>query len=257
MTERQIFEPDGRAIPYFDQGEGPALVLLPGRGLDISYLGILAPMLAEESGHRVVRIGSRRPTDGAALTMHDLAQDVVDVMDHVGVAHAWVGGHAFGGAVARTVGFDHTDRVNGLLLLGVEAAEPLSADAAQVLETAFSDAGEDEILEILPALVGDFANPLVAWRFFARARDAGVEPMQTAALASTPASEWAALAPTVPVLVLQGSNDPITPVANGEQLRASAPDRVSVVALEGGGHLFAATHAGDTAGVIEDYLDWD
>jgi pimeloyl-ACP methyl ester carboxylesterase len=52
--------------------------------------------------------------------MHDLAQDVVDVMDHIGLGHAWVGGHAFGGSVARAVSLDHIDRVGGVLLLGVE-----------------------------------------------------------------------------------------------------------------------------------------
>jgi pimeloyl-ACP methyl ester carboxylesterase len=145
----------------------------------------------------------------------------VDVLDHLEVADAWVGGHAFGGTVARFVAIDHHDRVNGVLLLGVEG-------------TAGSDAAPD-------------GDDIV--------RDKDVEAMQRAAREVT--GELSALADGVPVLVIQGTEDAITPTANGELLRASAPGLVSVVAVEGGGHLFPATHVGATSWAIEDYLDWD
>ncbi|SFI77465.1 MULTISPECIES: alpha/beta fold hydrolase [Microbacterium] len=226
ITERQIFEPDGRAIPYVDEGTGPALLLLPARGLDITYLGTLASVLVEED-FRVVQVGARRP--GAdALTMHDLAQDVVDVMDHLGVEHAWIGGHAFGGAVARTVALDHHDRANGVLLLGV-------------------DAGETESL----------SGSAPDHEFLARARDTAIDAVQAAALAATPEPEWAAIAPGLPALIIQGTDDRITPAAGGRRLQASAADRATLVDIDGGGHLFVSTHAGHTAAVIEDYLDWD
>ncbi len=193
MTQPDIFEPDGRAVTYVDEGEGPALVLVPGRGTDISGLGTLAGVLAEE-GFRVVRIGAGRAVDATSSTAaEDAARDVVDVMDAISLEDAWIGGHAFGGVIARAVSRDHTDRVNGVLLLGVEGTE----------------------------------SP-----------DGG-------------------LAPGVPVLVIQGGDDSITPATNGEQLQTGAPDRVSVVTLDGAGHLFPSTHAGETAAVIEDYLDWD
>jgi len=229
LAETQIFEPDGRAIPYVDErADGPALVLIPGRGLNISYLGPLTHALAEEDFH-VVRIGPRHPRAAAdqVVSMHDLAQDVVDVMEHLGLASAWVGGHAFGGSVARAVSLDHPGRVNGVLLLGVEGAvatDELSSDVSEI-----------------PA----------------QARDAEVESMQRAALEATPELEWSSLAPAVPVLVVQGTEDRMTPPSNGEELQASAPDRVSVARVEGGGHLFPVTHVGATAWPIEDYLDWD
>ncbi|MBZ4485861.1 alpha/beta hydrolase [Microbacterium sp. cx-55] len=219
MPDSQIFEPDGRAIPFEVEGDGPAVVLLPGQGLNIGYLGPLAHSVAQEDFH-LIRIGARRPTD-AAVTLHDLAQDVVDVLDHLGVADAWVGGHAFGGTVARFVAIDHHDRVNGVLLLGVEG-------------TAGSD-GPDDGTDV--------------------ARDKDLEAMQRAAREAT--GELSALADGVPVLIIQGTEDTITPTANGELLRAAAPGLVSVVAVEGGGHLFPATHVGATSWAIEDYLDWD
>lgn len=217
MTDIQIFEPEGRAIPFTVEGEGPALTLIAGHGLNVTYLELLSHSVSEED-FRVVSIGSRRPSD-AAVTMHDLAQDVVDVMTHLSISDAWVGGHAFGGAVARVVALDHHDRVNGVLLLGVDETGPSEAALAAI-----------------PA----------------PSRDAEVDALQIAAWESP-----AELAQGVPVLVVQGTEDPISPIANGEKLQAEAPDRVSVVAVDGGGYLFPFTHMGATSWAIEDYLDWD
>ncbi|MBB2974823.1 pimeloyl-ACP methyl ester carboxylesterase [Microbacterium endophyticum] len=220
MADTQIFEPDGRAIPYAIEGNGAAVVLIAGQGLNIDSLGTLAHSVAAED-FTLVRIGSRRPAD-AAVSMRDIAQDVIDVMDHLEVADAWVGGHGFGGSVAREVAVDYADRVNGLLLLGVE-----SADQAGGLEVA-------QIPEHL--------------------RDADVAELQGAA---REASDLAPLAEGIPVLVIQATEDPITPAANGDALQAAAPDRVSVVRVEGAAHMFPVTHIGEASWAIEDYLDWD
>lgn len=158
-------------------------MLIAAQGLAIDYLGTLAHLLAEED-FRVLRIASR------PASAHELARDVVDIMDAVDVKDAWLGGHAFGGSVARAVAIDFHDRVNGVLLLGVEA--------------------------------GDLT-----------------------------------LAEGLPVLVIQGSADEVTPPANGEALQAAAPDRVSVVSIDGGGHMFPSENVGATSWAIEDYLDWD
>ncbi|WP_300268249.1 alpha/beta hydrolase, partial [Microbacterium sp.] len=66
-----------------------------------------------------------------------------------------------------------------------------------------------------------------------------------------------ALAPAIPVLIVQASEDDVTPAANAESLQATAPERASIKRVEGAGHLFPATHAIETAVIIEEYLDWD
>ncbi|MDQ1128146.1 alpha/beta fold hydrolase [Microbacterium sp. SORGH_AS_0888] len=188
MAEPLVFEPERRAIPYVIEGDGPVVVLLPDRGLEIGYLGPLAHSLASED-FRVVRIG----WGNRDASPQELAEDVVAVLEQAGVADGWIGGHGFGGTVARVLTHAHHERANGLLLLGVEAG----ADG--------------------PAVLAD----------------------------------------GIPVLVVQGAEDTVTPPANGEALRASAPGLVSVVTVDGGEHLFPATHVGATSWAIEDYLDWD
>jgi pimeloyl-ACP methyl ester carboxylesterase len=187
MTDTQIFEPDGRAIPFAIEGEGPvSLVLLPEGNVGADGLGVISHYLVEEAGFHVVRVGRR--AESVAVDVR--VEDVVAVLDHIGLEHTWIGGHGAGGTVARVFAQTHSDRSNGLLLLGVEA-------------------------EDIP------------------------------------------LAPLMPVLVIQGSDDEITPPANGERLQATAPERASVKNLDGAGHLFPATHPIETAFIIEEYLDWD
>ena len=118
MTEIQTFEPDGRAIPFVEEGDGPVkLVLIPERGQDA--LGVVGHYLAEEAGFHVVRIGYRAGS-GGRLAAAEHAEDVIAVMDHLGLDHSWIGGHGFGGTVARAAVAAHHERANGLLLLGVE-----------------------------------------------------------------------------------------------------------------------------------------
>lgn len=187
MTTATIstFEPDGRAIAYIDEGAGPALVLIPETGQDIASLGTLASILVEED-FRVLRLA---PLDVTA-DVSGLAQAVVDIMDAVGLEHSWIGGHGFGGTVARAVALGHHDRVNGVLLMAPEDVD------------------------------GDLVDD-------------------------------------IPVLVIHGTDDDVTPLAVSERLVASAPAIVSLKQVEGAGHLFPVTHPGETSWFIEDYLDWD
>jgi len=177
MTESRIFEPDGRAIVFAAEGAGPDIVLVVEEGAGLDSLAGLSHSVAAED-FRVVRVQTGRP------------QDVVDLLDELEITGAWIGGHGAGGTVARAVSVAHHERINGIVLLGVEADAPA-----------------------LPA--------------------------------------------GIPVLVIQASDDEITPPANGEALREAAPAQVSVVTIEGGGHRFPSARAGETAWAIEDYLDWD
>ncbi|MDT0180037.1 alpha/beta hydrolase [Microbacterium sp. ARD31] len=190
MPDSQIFEPSGRAIPFVDEGDGPIkLVLIPEPGEGRDALGVVGHYLAEEAGFHVIRIGHRADADGSP-SLDERAEDVVAVMDHLGLDRSWIGGHGFGGTVARAVVASHADRANGLLLLGVE---------------------DDDI----------------------------------------------ALAPVIPVLIIQGTEDDVTVPANGDRLQSTAPERASVKPLDGAGHLFPLTHPIETAVIIEEYLDWD
>ena len=119
MTQPSIFEPEGRAVPFVDEGEGPVtLVLVTDRSLEADGLGVISHYLAEEAGFRVVRIGSRAAAEG--ITAAERAADAAAVIEGLGIDDTWIGGHGRGSTIARTFAIDHPERVNGLLMLGVE-----------------------------------------------------------------------------------------------------------------------------------------
>ena len=64
------------------------------------------------------------------------------------------------------------------------------------------------------------------------------------------------LAPALPVLIIQGTTDAVTPVAHAERLRDAAPERASIKTVEGD-HGFPGANPIETAVIIEEYLDWD
>lgn len=187
MTQHRIFETEGRAIPYIEEGSGPiGLVLIASESLERDGLGTVTHYLDEEAGFRVVRVG--QSADRTAVA--DRIADVEAVIDHLGFATTWIGGYGAGGTIAREYANTHTERLNGLLLLSVEDVD-------------------------IP------------------------------------------LAPMIPVLIVQATEDATAPFANGEKLQATAPDRASIKTVEGADHLFPVTHPIETAVIIEEYLDWD
>lgn len=187
MTQQSIFETEGRTIPYIEEGSGPiGLVLITTEGPDSGGLGIVTHYLDEEAGFRIVRVGK----SGERSTVAERVEDAAAVIDHLGFTSTWVGGHGFGGTLAREFARQHPERVSGLLLLGVEEVE-------------------------------------------------------------TP------LAPMIPVLIVQATDDEVTPAANAEKLQATAPERASIKTVAGADHLFPVTHPIETAIIIEEYLDWD
>ncbi|WP_426169829.1 alpha/beta fold hydrolase [Microbacterium sp. DWRC1-3] len=134
MTETQIFEPDGRAIPFVDEGDGPVkLVLIQERDLAADVLGVVSHYLAEEAGFHVLRIGHRAEAKREEVSLDDRVEDALAVIEHVGLGDTWVGGHGFGGTVARAFALAHADRVNGLALLAVEESDIPLAPVMPVL----------------------------------------------------------------------------------------------------------------------------
>ncbi|MGF2948594.1 alpha/beta fold hydrolase [Microbacterium alcoholitolerans] len=147
MTQKTIFEPEGRAVPFVDEGEGPVtLVLVTNRDLEADGLGVISHYLAEEAGFRVVRVGTRAAADG--VSVQERATDAVAVLDHLDIADTWVGGHGHGSTIARVFAAEHTDRVNGLLMLGVEDEQIPLAPGIPVL---IIQAENDDVTPAAPA----------------------------------------------------------------------------------------------------------
>ena len=107
---------------YYEEhgtGTGRPLVLVHGAlsGIGTSF-GAILPLLARTRRVIAVELQAhcRTPDTDRALSVEAFAEDVVELLDRLGVDRADVYGWSMGGAVALRLGLAHPDRVGRLVL---------------------------------------------------------------------------------------------------------------------------------------------
>jgi pimeloyl-ACP methyl ester carboxylesterase len=113
-----VLERPGARLVYEVTGDGPAVVLIHGFGLDMRMWDPQVEPLAAR--FRVMRydcrgFGASGPFDSAVPYTH--AGDLVALLDHLGIADAVLAGLSFGGQVALQTALADPARVRGLALL--------------------------------------------------------------------------------------------------------------------------------------------
>ena len=117
--------------------EEHALIFYPGGKVDERAYAPLLHQLASD-GPDVCLV--KMPARLAVLGM-DRADDV---MKSCSYAHWYIGGHSLGGAAATHYAAEHADALDGVILLGAYAMDPLPED----LETVVIYGSEDRVLDM-------------------------------------------------------------------------------------------------------------
>ncbi|MGO8923599.1 MAG: alpha/beta fold hydrolase [Xanthobacteraceae bacterium] len=101
--------------------DAPPIVLIHGAGCNLEDMRALGEQLAAR--HRVILIdrpgmgwSKRKTRDGSAPQFQ--AAILREVLDQLGIAHAMIVGHSWGGALATNFALDYPDRTAALILLG-------------------------------------------------------------------------------------------------------------------------------------------
>ncbi|MGH3388194.1 MAG: alpha/beta fold hydrolase [Actinomadura sp.] len=145
-------ELDGTSLAYDDVGDGPAVVLLHAGIADRRMWTPLLERLADR--HRVVAYDLRgygesaRPT--ASFAHHD---DVVGLLDRLGVDEAALVGCSSGGAVAIDAALAHPDRVAGLALLGSAVSGHRWSESDELWDQVVGDVDETDLDAVAAAEV--------------------------------------------------------------------------------------------------------
>jgi pimeloyl-ACP methyl ester carboxylesterase len=113
---------NGLHMYYERYGSGSPLVLLHGGNLTIDLnFASLIPRLA--LSHEVIGVelqGHGRTADiDREITPSALADDVVALLDHLGIGSAHIFGHSMGGAAAMELAISHSDRVRAVVAASV------------------------------------------------------------------------------------------------------------------------------------------
>jgi pimeloyl-ACP methyl ester carboxylesterase len=240
------FEHDDIDFHYLDVGRGVPFVFQHGIGGDVRQpAGLFAPpqgirlLCLDARGH-----GQTQPLgEPSALTFDVFGDDLVALLDHLGVDQALIGGISMGAGVALNVAVRYPERVAGLVLArpawlgGPMPPEnvALYATLARLLRTVATAANPDHALR---CALGQFeasddyrelliTSPDTAQSLRGQLTNeravAAVARLERLPADSPLADLRAAKAIQVPALVLAHRQDPIHRFAFGERLAGAIP----------------------------------
>lgn len=252
-------EVNGIRIHYYEQGraESPAVVLVHGLGGRAEDWRNLTPFLLAEGFHVFVPdlpgFGrSERPAN-FSYSIPDQEAVVLGFMDAVGVKQADLGGWSMGGWIVQRLAADHPDRVRKLMLFdsaGIHEA-PKWKVGLFTPESALELEALDALLMPHPPQVPEF----IAKDILRTSRENAwvVRRALNSMLAGKDTTEELLPKLKMPVLIVWGSDDHITPVSQGEKIHQLVPQSQLVV-INGCGHLAAVQCADRIAPKMETFL---
>jgi pimeloyl-ACP methyl ester carboxylesterase len=116
------FTHEGHEIHYDEYGSGDRpIVLIHGLLMNNHMFDRLGPELAER-GNRVITVDllghgrSERPADMSSYSMLFFAEQIVGLLDHLGIKEAVIGGTSLGANVTLEMAYQSPDRVKGMLV---------------------------------------------------------------------------------------------------------------------------------------------
>lgn len=222
----------GIATNYLDAGDGPAVVLVHGSGPGVTGYAnwrLNLPVLARR--YRVIApdmagFGYSARPDGLVCDVDLWANQVVGVLDALGLERASLVGNSFGGGIALRVAARYPQRVHKLVLMGsvgvpftltpgldaVWGYQPSVAAMRRLLELFVWDRElvNDDLAELRhrASIEPGFQESFAA--LFPAPRQRWVDAMATA--------DERIRALTHPTLVVHGRDDNIIPVSNALRL---------------------------------------
>ena len=121
MSETLTLETERGTLAYEQQGEGPLVILMPGLGdLRQSYR-FMAPKLAE-AGYTAVSMDLRGHGDTSVpwpeYTTEAVAQDLLQLIDHLAKGPAIVVGNSFSAGVAVWTATERPEVISGIAIIG-------------------------------------------------------------------------------------------------------------------------------------------
>jgi pimeloyl-ACP methyl ester carboxylesterase len=120
-------EVDGARLWYAEWATGSQsrpVLLLHGGFANTNYFGMLIPSLIEH-GYRVIAMDSpghgRSTRPDRPLTYHEMAEDVIGLLDRLKVAKVELVGWSDGGIIGLDLALNHPERLGGVFAFGANA----------------------------------------------------------------------------------------------------------------------------------------
>ncbi|MGW5823036.1 alpha/beta fold hydrolase [Streptomyces noursei] len=245
---------------YFEDsgGDGPVVVFSHGNLMDRR---MWAPQVEAVRGEfRCVvwdeRLHGLSKDDGELYTYWESADDLLGLLDHLGVSRATLVGHSQGGFLSLRAALRAPERVRALVLVDTAAVAWPPAALAQMggVSEAFRAGGPDMVAPVLLDLL--LGKPAIheewlrSWREQPRTRLADA----VAVLMSVDDVSGRLGEITAPALIVHGERDQPVPLAFGQMLRDQLPGALDLLVVPGAGHTPNLTHPEATNGPLTTFL---
>ena len=256
---------DGVRLHYSVTGRagGPPVLLIQGLGADKHAWNL--QRLALASGYRTIALDNRGAGRSdkpyGAYTLEQMADDAATVLDDAGVDTAHVVGASMGGAITQLVALRHPHRIRSMtlactacrnhawrreLLAGWAETAQREGMGAMTAEAARWTIGPRSFRRLSPAL--GWLGPL------ALSRPPHAFAGQVAAILAVDDDHADLLAEVdVPVLVVVGNQDILTPRGDSEELAERIPT-AELVVIAGAAHGLMIEHATTFNRVLLDFI---
>ena len=257
-----LCEVNGQWLYYEDTGGNlPALVLAHGLLMDHE---MFAPQVdALRSRYRVItwdaRCHGQTETTDDPFSYEDVAEDLKGLLDHLGIAHAVIGGMSQGGFVALRFALKNPERVDALVLLSTQAGaeDPDKAGLYEsMLDVWEADGLNDQLAETIAAIVlgneWPGRDPWIArWRQQTRSL---LRPAFNALVGRQDIHDRLGEI-KAPTLVIHGTADAAIEMELAQQMCSGLANCRSLITIEGGGHASNLTHPALVNAALEQFLD--
>lgn len=252
------FVVNGYEVHYFEGGTGQPVLLIHGLGAQAQdNWAQLAPVLVH-AGYHVYAIdllgyGHSSKPSTARYSIPEEARFVESFLDAKGLNHVVLGGVSMGGWIAATVALDEPQRVSRLILIdSASLSFKLSFD--RTLFTPQTDEQVDQLVAMLtpnPPSIPEFVKA----DFIRSAKRDGwvVRRALDSMFAGTDFLDDRFSALQMPMLIVWGKQDTLTPPALGESMHQLAPQSVLAV-YDGCGHVAVVNCMNRIAPTVLDFL---
>lgn len=236
---------NGTTIAFEDSGgKGPVVILSHGFLMDHSMFRYQVDAL--KSAYRVITWDERGFGGTVAtgeFTYWDSANDVLGLMDHLGIDSAVVGGMSQGGFLSLRVALTAPERVRALILIDTQSGTeaPETVEPYNALHAAWLEHGAGAVQDIIASIIlgpGEWPEWFAKWAEmtpdqFSKAfnclmhRDDITDRLSEI---------------TCPALIIHGTADVAIPMEKAEVLRDKLSGPTTLVPIEGGPHAANMTH---------------
>jgi pimeloyl-ACP methyl ester carboxylesterase len=248
---------NGTTIAFEDTGgDKPAVILSHGFLMDHSMFDTQVEAL--KSNYRVVTWdergfgGTHAPAD---FSYWDSANDVLALMDHLGIETAVVGGMSQGGFLSLRVALTAPNRVRGLILIDTQAGteDPATIEPYNQLHAAWTEHGSVAVQDAIAGIIlgpGEWPEWYAKWA--ALQPDQFTKAFQCLMHRDDITGRLGEI--TCPALIVHGAADIAISMDKAEALKAGLAGTVNLVAVDGGPHATNMTHPSETNAAILQFL---